>query len=63
MEKNADKRILKDTIERVLPCVLDGRRFPLDIKRSIVQRASNPVSMESWEWRKSTKYSLCGNQL
>ena len=44
----------KDTIERVLPCIISNRKqFPIDIKRKLVQRASNPVSMEKWEWRKT----------
>ncbi|GJM77197.1 hypothetical protein HMSSN036_94130 [Paenibacillus macerans] len=40
-------------MERMLPCIVDGRRIPLDIVRSAVNRASNPVGMEDWEWEKT----------
>ncbi|MNW58929.1 CRISPR-associated protein [compost metagenome] len=40
-------------MERILPCIVDQRQIPLDIVRSAVQRASNPVGMEEWEWQKT----------
>ena len=36
----------------MLPCVIDQRPIPLDIIRSAIRRASNPVGMDSWEWEK-----------
>lgn len=45
--------LLKATIERILPCIIDGARLPYDIVNSSVNRASSPVSMENWEWEKS----------
>ncbi|TCP29034.1 CRISPR-associated Csd1 family protein [Scopulibacillus darangshiensis] len=50
---HASDKIVKGLMERMLPCVVDGQRIPLDIVRSAVHRASNPVSMEDWEWRKT----------
>lgn len=44
--------LLKSTIERLLPCIIDGARLPYDIVNSAVNRASNPVSMEKLEWEK-----------
>ena len=50
----ADDKVVKGLMERMLPCVVDEQpRIPRDIVRSAVQRASNPVSMESWEWEKT----------
>ncbi|MBD2848154.1 type I-C CRISPR-associated protein Cas8c/Csd1 [Paenibacillus sp. IB182496] len=49
----ADDKIVKGLMERMLPCILDGRRVPVDIVRSAVQRASNPVAMDTWEWEKT----------
>ncbi|GIP22862.1 type I-C CRISPR-associated protein Cas8c/Csd1 [Paenibacillus sp. J22TS3] len=49
----ANDKLIKSLMERMLPCIVDGRKIPLDIVRSAVQRASNPVGMEEWEWEKS----------
>jgi len=50
----ADDRVIKGLMERILPCIVDEQtRIPRDIVRSAVQRASNPVSMEAWEWEKT----------
>lgn len=44
-------KVVKGVMERLLPCVLDGRNIPLDIIRSSVVRASNPQFYEqNWEW-------------
>jgi len=42
--------LIKGTIERLLPSILDQRVVPADIVRSIIQRASNPVAFETFEW-------------
>ncbi|MGN7470651.1 type I-C CRISPR-associated protein Cas8c/Csd1 [Brevibacillus sp. SAFN-007a] len=49
----ASDKVVKGVMERMLPCVLDGRNIPLDIVTSSCQRAANPVSMERWEWEKT----------
>lgn len=49
----AGDKIVKGLMERMLPCIVDGRDIPLDIWRSAFNRASNPVSMERWEWEKT----------
>lgn len=41
--------LLKSTVDRLLPCIIDGDRLPYDIVSSAVNRASNPISMEKWE--------------
>ncbi len=51
-DKASDK-LKKATIERLLPCIIDSEKLPIDIVNSTVNRASNPVSMEKWEWEKT----------
>lgn len=49
----ANDKLIKSVMERLLPCVIDGRTLPLDIVRSVVQRATSPQAMEKWEWEKT----------
>lgn len=49
----ANEKVVKGLMERILPCIIDDRKIPQDIVRSAFYRASNPVSMEKWEWEKS----------
>lgn len=49
----ANEKIVKGLMERILPCIIDNRSIPRDILRSALQRSSNPVSMENWEWEKT----------
>ncbi|MGG1880684.1 type I-C CRISPR-associated protein Cas8c/Csd1 [Paenibacillus cisolokensis] len=49
----ASEKIVKGLMERVIPCIVDKRALPRDIVRSAFHRASNPVSMERWEWEKT----------
>lgn len=49
----ASDKLVKGLVERMLPCIIDGRNIPNDIIRSCFYRSSNPVSMEKWEWEKT----------
>ncbi|WP_048600971.1 type I-C CRISPR-associated protein Cas8c/Csd1 [Rubeoparvulum massiliense] len=49
----ASDKVIKGLMERLLPCIVDEKRIPIDIVRSAFHRASNPVSMEKWEWEKT----------
>ncbi|WP_040340674.1 type I-C CRISPR-associated protein Cas8c/Csd1 [Fictibacillus macauensis] len=49
----ANEKVVKGLMERMLPCIIDGRKIPVDIVRSAIQRASSPVGMETWEWEKT----------
>ncbi|WP_340002197.1 type I-C CRISPR-associated protein Cas8c/Csd1 [Oceanobacillus sp. FSL K6-0127] len=49
----ASEKLVKGLMERMLPCIIDGRIVPKDIVKSAFQRASNPVAMERWEWEKT----------
>lgn len=51
--QRASDKVVKGLMERMLPCIIDQRPIPLDIIRSAIQRASNPVGMDSWEWEKT----------
>ncbi len=51
--RRADEKIVSTVLKRIVPCILDGDRIPFDIMESVVRRASNPVSMDKWEWEKT----------
>jgi CRISPR-associated protein Csd1 len=48
-----DDKLRKSTVERILPCIIDGQKIPQDLVASSVQRASNRVGMDDWEWNKT----------
>ncbi|EIJ78012.1 hypothetical protein PB1_10609 [Bacillus methanolicus PB1] len=50
---NASNKVVKGLMERMLPCIVDDQKIPLDIVKSAFYRASNPVAMEKWEWEKT----------
>ena len=49
----ADDKLKKATVERLLPCIIDGQKIPRDIVDSAVRRATNRAGMEGWEWNKT----------
>lgn len=51
-DKVSDK-LKKSTVERLLPCIIDGARLPYDLVNSSVNRVSNPLTMENWKWEKA----------
>lgn len=48
-----DDKLKKSTVERLLPCVVDGQKIPRDIVESAVRRACNQAGIEGWEWNKT----------
>ncbi|MEW6606140.1 MAG: type I-C CRISPR-associated protein Cas8c/Csd1 [bacterium] len=48
-----DNKLKKTTVERLLPCIIDGQQIPRDIVDSAIRRASNRAGMEEWEWNKT----------
>lgn len=48
-----DDKLRKATIERILPCIVEGQPFPRDLAESTVRRAANRVGQEEWEWNKT----------
>jgi len=49
----ADDKLKNTVVERLLPCIVDGRPIPRDIVDSVVRRASNRSGLQGWEWRKA----------
>jgi CRISPR-associated protein Csd1 len=48
-----DDKLRKITVERILPCIIDGQQIPRDLVDSAVRRASNRAGKEKWEWEKT----------
>lgn len=51
--KRLDDKLKKSTIERLLPCIVDGRQVPFDLVDSAVKRASNKIGIDHWEWERT----------
>jgi CRISPR-associated protein Csd1 len=52
VEGKLGSKLLAATVERLLPCIVDGRPLPRDLERSAVLRASNRAALEPWEWER-----------
>ncbi|MDR4652103.1 MAG: type I-C CRISPR-associated protein Cas8c/Csd1 [Nitrosomonas sp.] len=50
--RRLDEKLRKATVERLLPCIIDGQKIPLDLVESTVRRACNRIGLEYWEWEK-----------
>jgi CRISPR-associated protein Csd1 len=50
--RRLDDKLKKSTVERLLPCIVDGIAIPRDLVVSTVRRASNRAGLEHWEWEK-----------
>ncbi len=48
-----DDKLRKATVERLLPCIIDGTAIPQDLITSCHNRLCNRVGMEAWEWEKT----------
>ena len=48
-----DDKLLKATIARLLPCIVDGAAIPIDLVDNCVRRACNRQGLKSWEWEKA----------
>lgn len=48
-----DEKLKKSTVERLVPCLIDGQPFPRDLLTSVVRRASQRISMPHWTWEKT----------
>lgn len=49
----SNETLKKSTLERILPCIIDGHPFPRDLLVSAVRRASNRNNCEQWEWQRN----------
>ena len=50
--RRVDDKLRKVTVERLLPCIVDGVPVPIDLVNSTTRRASNCVGLDHWEWEK-----------
>lgn len=56
--RRLDDNLRKATVERLLPCIIDGLPLPRDLVESVVRRTCNRVAFEKdksgrqWEWEK-----------
>ena len=51
--RRIDDALLAATVERLLPCIIDGRALPRDLVMAAVHRSCNRSGLEDWEWRKT----------
>lgn len=51
------KKLRKATIERLLPCIIDGQQIPRDIVESTVRRACNRVGMRDPKDKKEREWN------
>lgn len=50
--RRLDDKLRKATVERLLPCIVDGLPLPRDLIESTGRRATNRIGLEHWEWEK-----------
>ncbi len=50
--RRLDDKLCKATVERLLPCIVDGRPVPQDLVISCARHAANRIGMDAWEWEK-----------
>jgi len=48
-----DDKLRNATINRILPCIIDGQQIPRDFVESAIRSASNRSGKEYWEWNKT----------
>jgi CRISPR-associated protein Csd1 len=53
VEGTSGEKLRKATVERLLPCIIDGHPIPGDLVESTVRRTANWSGLERWEWEKN----------
>lgn len=48
-----DTKLCNATVERLIPCIIDGVPIPRDLVLSTTRRACNRHGLEAWEWEKT----------
>jgi CRISPR-associated protein Csd1 len=51
--QKVDERLRKATVERLLPCIIDGQPLPRDLVDTTFRRVIRRVGLDTWEWEKS----------
>lgn len=50
--RRLDDKLKSATVERILPCIIDGGNVPLDLVQCVTRRAVNRIGLDRWEWEK-----------
>lgn len=50
---DVDTKLCNATVERLIPCIIDGFPIPHDLVASTVRRACKRQSLDPWEWEKT----------
>jgi CRISPR-associated protein Csd1 len=50
--RRVDEKLKKATVERLLPCIVDGRTVPRDLVTACARQAANPAGKNHWEWER-----------
>lgn len=56
---DTDAKLIRSTIERLLPCISKRKRIPKDIIKAAVIRASQPLSMSDFVWKNQVLSVAC----
>lgn len=61
--EKADKKIIQQTVERLVPSITEGKYLPRDLMLSAVHRATAGIGLEPWEYQKTCGIAcalICG---
>lgn len=61
--EKADKKIIQQTVERLVPCITEGKYLPRNLMLSAVHRATAGIGLEPWEYQKTCGIAcalICG---
>lgn len=50
--RRVDEKLSKATVERLLPCILDGRPLPRDLQEAVFRRAIQRGALDWWEFER-----------
>lgn len=56
LDKDKDRKLLRATIERLIPCIIDGRSLPLDLVEGAVRRTCNRTGFEKTKGKKGSVF-------
>jgi CRISPR-associated protein Csd1 len=48
-----DDKLRKATLERLLPCIVDGRTVPRDLVQAVIARTTNRAGLDAWEFERN----------
>lgn len=50
---DVDTKLCNATVERLIPCMIDGTSIPFDLVESTKRRTCKRQSLDAWEWEKT----------